>query len=193
MQTRRLIPFIIALIALSAMGSLYYFNEFKDTEVVQMDHEIRKLSSEMDTQTSELTRLRDFAQNIERVKQELRELNLQLDSALEHMPRTFNLSGLLKRLTELAQNSGVELSSFKPKKITDTQQTPAFYNAMNIEFELKGTYVHSLQFLDQVSRLKRIINVEMLRLRAVDSAGATRSGGALAMIQGTFRTYRFAE
>lgn len=192
MQKKSKTPIASVLVLLSAAGSLYYFNDFKENDVVQMDQEIQKVTTEIDTRTSELTRLRDFAQNIERVKQELRELNLQLESALEHMPRTFNLSGLLKRFTELAQNSGVELASFKPKKGTDTGPQGAFYSTISIDFELRGTYAHTLQFLDQVSRLKRIINIENLRLRALD-ATTSRIGGIASVTQGTLRTYRFSE
>ena len=194
MQTARKskMPLAGAMVVMSALGTAYYVNDFQENEVVQMDQQLRQVATEIDKKTHELTRLRDFAQNIERVKQELRELNLQLESALEHMPRDFNLSGLLKRFTELSQNSGVELASFKPKKSNGSPGENNFYSVIDIDFELRGTYVHTLQFLDQVSRLKRIINVESLRLKAMDTT-STRIGGAVAVTQGTFRTYRFSE
>ncbi len=192
MERKSKIPIALAMVVFAAGGSYYYFDEFKTTEEADLIRANQSLQSDIDQKTSELTRLRDFQMNIERVKQELRELNNQLEFALEHMPRTFNLSFLLKRFTELAQNSGVELSSFKPKKGVDSQGHGAFYSTISVDFEVKGTFVHTLQFLDQMARLKRIINVETLRLRAQDS-GVVKIGGAMAVTSGTIRTYRFSE
>ncbi|MBI1861838.1 MAG: type 4a pilus biogenesis protein PilO [Deltaproteobacteria bacterium] len=192
MQTKSKIPIAVGMVLVSLAGSAYYFNEFRETDVAQMESQNLALQAEIDKKTDELKRLRDFQLNIERVKQELRELNLQLESALEHMPRTFNLSGLLKHFTQLSQNSGVELASFKPKKGVDTQGHGAFYSTISIEFEIRGTFVHTLQFLDQIARLKRIINIESLKLRSADRDIA-KIGGAVGVTQGVIRTYRFSE
>jgi type IV pilus assembly protein PilO len=178
------------MVLISACGTGYYLQDFLTTEVVDMEKEIATIESDLGKKTNELKRLQDFAQNIERVKQELRELNLQLETALEHMPRTFNLSGLLRRFTMLAQNSGVELSSFKPKKSVDT--AGAFYATIGIDFELRGTFSQILVFLDQLSRLKRIINIESIRMRATEMS-QIKTVGALTTTQGSIRTYRFSE
>ena len=158
---------------------------------------------------SDLRRLKDFAQNIDAVKGELRELNLQLESALESMPRTFNLSGLLRKLNLLAQNSGVELASFKPSDVTaapaplDPAATAAkaklFYSPIQIQFQVKGTYTQTLVFFDQVTRLKRIINLNQLKFAptgAGNSAADDKRGAArtrTVATEATIETYRFSE
>src|SRR5262249_43815023 len=107
---------VAAFVVLIGFGyAIYEFYDFSTTEVPKMENERLTKEKELGDRQNELKKLKDFANNIEVIKQELRELNLQLELALEHMPRTFNLSGLLRKLTMLAQNSGVELSSFRPK------------------------------------------------------------------------------
>ena len=61
------------------------------TQWTQLDLQIKK-------RRGELTKLQNFVQNIEVVKSDLRELNLQLETALEHMPHTFDVPGLLDRI-----------------------------------------------------------------------------------------------
>lgn len=191
MQRKSKIPIAIALVVLSLVFTGYYFNEFQENELAKMESENQALESEIHIKTSEREELDRFSQRIEQVKQELRELNLQLEAALEHMPRTFNLFGLLKRFTQLSQRSGVELVSFKPKKGMDVGRTE-FYSTISIEFEIRGTYVSTLQFLDQIARAKRIINIESLKLRSQDR-DLTKFGGAVGVTQGVIRTYRFSE
>ena len=156
-----------------------------------MEKERAEVEREVSLKQTELKRLLDFAQNIEAIKQELRDLNLQLEAALEHMPRTFNLSGLLRKFTMLAQNSGVELATFKPKR-GEGKNESAFYSTIGIDCELQGTFSQLLVFLDQLSRLKRIVNVESLRIR-VSQGGPQRSGSIMTSTQASIKTYRFAE
>jgi type IV pilus assembly protein PilO len=183
---------IAAIVVVLGFGySIYEFFDFRSTDVPKMEAERNAREKEMADRTAELKKLKDFANNIEVIKQELRELNLQLELALEHMPRTFNLSGLLRKLTMLAQNSGVELSSFKPKS-AEVREEGTFYSTVGIEFDLRGTFTQTLVFLDQVSRLKRIVNVDSLKMDVVPNA-AQRAGALVAKSAVAIRTYRFSE
>lgn len=158
-----------------------------------MEAERRALEGQIATKQSELRRLQDFARNIELIKQELRELNLQLESALEHMPRQFNLSGLLRKLSMLAQNSGLELYTFRPAQ-NEERGEGTFYSTLAIDFEMKGSFTQVLLFLDQVSRLKRIINAEDLRVSTITNVGPNAKPGPTALlVQARVRTYRFSE
>lgn len=171
--------------------SVYQFYEFKTVEMVKMNEEIASLNSNIEKKEAELRRVQNFKENIEKVKQELRELNLDLEGALEHMPRSFNLFRLLKRFSELAQNSGLELWTFKPKK-GEERKEGAFYSAITIDFELQGAYPQTLKFLDDISRLKRIVNVEDIKVKTIDGT-QQRQGAMVAQTLASVKTYRFAE
>lgn len=180
------------LLVLGGVGyAAYEYYEFTTVDVPELEAKHKAAESEFQAKQNEYNRLKDFAVNIENIKQELRELNLQLESALEHMPRNFNLSGLLRKLTMLAQNSGVELSSFRPSK-QESRGEGTFYSTITIDFDLRGSFSQNLVFFDQVSRLKRIINIESLRMNAKDVANA-KGATVLADTVGSIRTYRFTE
>lgn len=171
----------------------YEYYDFTTTEIPQMEAQRSEVERKFASKQQEYNRLKEFAQNIETIKQELRELNLQLETAQEHMPRQFNLSGLLRKLTMLAQNSGVELSSFRPAK-QEARGDGTFYSTINIDFEMRGTFTQCLVFFDQVSRLKRIVNIESLKMVVRDTSSSTRSNnGLVSETTGQIRTYRFTD
>ena len=183
---------ILILVVVAGFGYAgYEFYEFYSTDLPLMNTAQQTAERDLASRQNELRRLQEFAQNIEVIKQELRELNLQLESALEHMPRNFNLSGLLRKLTMLAQNSGLELSSFRPND-KEERVEGAFYSVVTIEFDLKGTYTQTLVFFDQVSRLKRIINIDQVAMAQQDNA-AQRTGNIVLDTKVAVRTYRFSE
>jgi len=176
--------------------AIYDFNSFYNEEIPRMQAERRNAETELARREAELKRLQNFAQNIETVKQEVRELNLQLESALESMPRSFNLSGLLRKLNLLAQNSGVDLSSFTPKTSEPAAGAKSFYSTIGIEFTMSGSFTQTLVFLDQITRLKRIINIDSLRMSShedADKVGAPKSSMAVVSTNATIETYRFSE
>ncbi len=189
MKSKLLLAFTIFLAGVAFAGYEYY--DFISTEVVAMQKEQGLIKKKIQAKQAEYERLKGFAANIEIVKQELRELNLQLESALEHLPKNFNLSALLRKLTSLAQNSGVELASFRPEK-SETRTEGAFFSSLKIDFELKGTFAQNLLFFDQLTRLKRIVNLETLKI-VVKDANPSKASGSLADVTGSIRTYRFTE
>ncbi len=173
----------------------YEFFDFYTVEVPALVQDRIVLESEFSGKQGEYQRLRTFVQNIESIKGELRELSLQLKTALDYMPPDFRLAELLRRLTALAQNSGVELVQFNP----DTEEKRAegaFYATTNIVFEVNGAFAQCLLFLDQVSRLKRIINVAGISIEPSQTAveiRTDRNGASRVHASGTLVTYRFAE
>lgn len=174
----------------------YEYYDFNSNEVPAMQQELEGRESTLATKQNEYRRLKEFAKNIESIKRELKELNVQLEASLEHMPRNFNFSGLLRRLTMLAQSSGVELATFKPSKGEQKVQGQ-FYSTIDIDFELSGSYAQSLVFFDQVSRLKRIVNIQSMKMTPRRPLGgpdaAFRAQGMLADTKVTLKTYRFVE
>jgi type IV pilus assembly protein PilO len=173
----------------------YEFYGFTTEEVAALVRQRQGLESEFSAKQADYQRLRAFVQNIESIKGELRELSLQLKSALEYMPPDFKLSELLRRLTSLAQNSGVELVQFNPDA-AEQKVEGAFYATTNIAFEIRGAFTQCLLFFDQISRLKRIINIASVNmdLGAANPEERNEKNSATKITtSGTLVTFRFAE
>lgn len=179
------------ILVLGILYTGYQIYQFRSEEYPILESERQRLESSSKGKQSELRKLQKFAQNIENVKKELKELSIQLESALEYMPRTFNLAKLLRKLTELSQNSGVELQTFRPRKGED-KPPGTFYATTNLDLDIEGSFTQTLVFLDQVSRMKRILNIESLRMK-VEAGSPNRGGQMTAKTLLALKTYRFNE
>jgi type IV pilus assembly protein PilO len=181
---------ITTIVALGVLLAGYkVYNYVSDTSP-KLESQLSVKTRESDNALNDLRKLQMFAENIETIKKELAELNLQLEAVLEHMPRTFDLSNLLRKLSMLSQNSGVILSTFKPRKV---EEKVGFYSTTAIDFEMRGSYTQTLMFFDQLSRLKRIVNIENIKIQNSDRSVASKSGSIMASTTGTIKTYRFSE
>jgi Tfp pilus assembly protein PilO len=156
---KRNAPYLV--MVLGALYGLYLYNDFTSEMVPKMDAERTARATMLTKKQTELKRLREFVQNIEVIKLKLRELNLQLETALETMPKNYNLSALLRRLAILATNSGVELQSFLPGGGSE-RPAGAFYETLDVSLTMSGSFSETLVFLDQISRLKRLMKIQSL-------------------------------
>ena len=179
-----------AIIVFGIAAGGYFLYDFMSGELVTLTRAKEAKEKELITLQTEYTQLQSFATNIQAIKQEFKELNVQLQAALEYMPRTFSLSSLLRKMTMVADNSGIEMLNFKPK--TEETKDGPFYAGLEIDFNLKGTYAQTLVFFDQLSRLKRIVNIQSIRV-AVSSNSTSKYGATLADSSVSIKTYRFTE
>ncbi|MCB0418640.1 MAG: type 4a pilus biogenesis protein PilO [Bdellovibrionaceae bacterium] len=187
MKPKYQISLIIMLVGLGIAGNQFY--TFKTTDMVQMRQDERNLEGQISVKKAELRKLQDFAENIEKIKQELAQLNVQLESALEYMPPTFDLSGVLRKMTLLAQNTGVRVKTFRPGG--EGNGEASFYRSVEIRCEIEGTFTQTVSFLDQLARMKRIINIEELDIKTNNVAA--KAGAIEARTVATIKTYRFTQ
>src|SRR5690606_19945040 len=145
-----------------------------EVEVARMQNEIRGLDSQFKGKQGQLRRLKKFSENIEQIKKELKELNIQFNTAKERMPSEFDLSSLLRQLTQIAKSSGVELRDFNPDS-QEKRPPGAFYATTMINFDVTGPYTQCLVFYDQITRLKRIINLDSIDMKL---ASTSRTGNS---------------
>ncbi|NBY20876.1 hypothetical protein EBQ74_11700 [bacterium] len=178
----------------------YEFYDFISTQKPRLNGELQQAQTELETKKLELTRLTAFAEGISEVKSRLKKTNAEFEEVLEFIPRSLDLSKLLARLTVLARNSGVEIENFKPVKESSgagnpTNETKTFYESVSIEMRLKGGFSQTVMFFDQISRLKRILNIESVKMvnPQIDDKRGPASPVTLVESQINLKTYRFSE
>lgn len=177
------------------LWSLYGFYSFATVRLAQMESERNAKIAVLTKKQTEMKRLKEFAQNIEAIKIKLRELNLQLESALETMPKNYSLGGLLRRLAILATNSGVDLQTFSPGGAPQRQQKD-FFETLEVSFGLQGTFNDTLVFLDQISRLKRLIKVVDVTINSKEQGSRSGPESLIPVksdVLARIRLYRFLE
>jgi Tfp pilus assembly protein PilO len=107
-------------------------------------------------------------QQLPKFREEVRQLELELDKLLRILPARRNTPDLLRRIRTLAEQGDFALKRFTPGQLTDQE----FYSQWPIAVSIEGTYHNLALFFDKISRFSRIINVENLEVTAIARPGS---------------------
>ena len=102
-------------------------------------------------------------QQLPKFREEVRQLELELDKLLRILPARRNTPDLLRRIRSLAEQGDFALKRFTPKELSDKE----FFSEWPIEVSVDGTYHNLALFFDRISRFSRIINIENLTIGSV--------------------------
>ena len=184
--------------ALGVLGGGYEFYDFFNADLIKMNNEIESKRNALNQSKTELAKLKNFSAGLVDIKARLKKTNSEFEEALEFIPRTLDLSKLLAKLNVLARNSGVDIDAFKPIKDENKKSESSeksFYQTVAVELQLRGGFAQTVMFFDQISRLKRILNVESLKM--VSKSGEENRGPASVVTPletaVLLKTYRFSE
>ncbi len=102
----------------------------------------------------------EIAQNLNERRREMDVLQQKLDEALSELPEEADVDGLLASLNDVGRKSGLEIASVEP-----TPEQPAqIYVKIPIRMSVTGNYNEVALFLQEVANMRRIVNVNNLRL-----------------------------
>jgi Tfp pilus assembly protein PilO len=102
-------------------------------------------------------------QQLPKFREEVRQLELELDKLLRILPARRNTPDLLRRIRSLAEQGDFALKRFTPKDLSDKE----FFSEWPIEVSIDGSYHNLALFFDRISRFSRIINIENLQISAI--------------------------
>jgi type IV pilus assembly protein PilO len=108
-------------------------------------------------------------QELPKFREEVRQLELELDKLLRILPARRNTPDLMRRIRSLAEQGDFTLKRFNPGTLTDKE----FFSEWPISVDVEGTYHNLALFFDRISRFSRIINIEDLEISAL--AGSATS------------------
>ena len=120
-------------------------------------------------------------QQLPRFREEVRQLELELDKLLRILPARRNTPELMRRIRSLTEQGDFDLLRFTPGRFIEQD----FYSEWPIAIDLEGTYHNLALFFERVSRFSRIINIEDLKVDALSDPDSER------MISATFRAKTF--
>lgn len=102
-------------------------------------------------------------QELPKFREEVHQLELELDKLLRILPARRNTPDLMRRIRSLAEQGDFSLKKFNPGTLSDKE----FFSEWPISVDLEGSY-HNLALLyDRISRFSRIINIEDLEIKAL--------------------------
>lgn len=137
------------------LGYWQYLQPKKD-ELARMEGELQGLQTKIQEG-------RAAQQQLPKFREEVRQLELELDKLLRILPARRNTADLLRRIRSLAEQGDFNLRRFTPGQLSDRE----FFSEWPIGVSVEGTYHNLALFFDRISRFSRIINIEDLGITAM--------------------------
>ena len=159
----------------------YYYLYYKEAS-----QRIAGLESTLGGLQSKIKEQQAIAQNLRSFQEEVRRLEQQLSLLLEQLPDSAEIPSLLKSVSDLGRDSGLEFLRFAP----GGEVRKDFYAEIPVAISVTGDYHSFALFADKVSHYPRIVNLSNITFASPRTAGDNL---VLETINCTATTYRFLE
>lgn len=155
LQRKHQIAAAAALLLLPLILFVFIFYLPKSNEIVA-------LSQLQKTAEQELQKARTTAATIDRHKAEMATVEEQFEKTSVLFPKEKEIPRLLIDISAEGQSAGLDFLVFKPLAAVPKD----FYSEIPIDIRLRGPYHNMGSFLDQVSKLSRIVSVSNVKMSA---------------------------
>ena len=174
------IKLAIAAAVLLVPTALFYFLYFSPKA-----QEITGLEQSVATTQGELVVIKAKAAKFEAQEALMAETEAKFKEAATVIPDTKEIPSLLTSISNQGSGAGLDLPSFVP----GAERAKDFYAEIPISLAVTGTYHNVGYFLDAVSKLPRIVNVDKVNL----SGAKMTDGEMLLTAKLDLVTYKFIE
>ena len=120
----------------------------RSTQITQNRERIQSLEQEK-------TKLQSLIQEREKTKQEIEEVEGRFNQAKMQLPEQKEIPELLKQVSNLGRDSGLEVVLFRQK----AEVLQDLYAEVPVEMAVRGNYHQVALFFDKVRFLNRIVNI----------------------------------
>jgi len=177
----KLVFCLLLFIVLGAAGWWFKIRDQQD-ELERAEQKEVALKSEFSVKQAKAVNLPALKQQLEEMKDMLRQMLRQLPSKTE-MPE------LLVDISQTALSSGIENELFQP----GTEAVKEFYAERPISLRMVGTYHQFGSFISGVASLPRVVILTMHDVSLRPTAGDKPGQNGVLMLEGTVKTYRYVE
>lgn len=123
--------------------------------IAALQEEVSKLDKEIQAQSLK-------ARPLEELIAASKQLEAELEKRKAQLPPEEEATSLLKQVTDLGANTGLEFKLWKPgNRVEDSSK---LFVRMPVSVEVAGSYHTVAMFFDQINKLPRIINVSDVRM-----------------------------
>lgn len=146
--------------------------------------EIDRLQKEKTVAKKALQTAKDEAARLPEFEEQAAQSKLNFEIAAAKLPKEKEVPQLLKDISALGKNSGLDFQSFKPLAERTTND---FYSEIPISIKVRGPYHNVGFFFDQINKLDRIVSVDSVQM----GSPKREEGEMLLSSTCTLVTYRF--
>jgi type IV pilus assembly protein PilO len=142
----------VAVVLMTLANFLFFVNPVEGS-IGQQQARQRALDAQLQEKS-------EIAQNLNERRREMDVLQQKLDEALSELPEQADVDELLAQLNDVGRKSGLEIATVEP-----TAEQPAqIYVKIPIRMSVVGNYNEVALFLQEVANMRRIVNVNNIRL-----------------------------
>jgi type IV pilus assembly protein PilO len=145
------IKIAVAAAVVAALIAGFYFLVF-----APKSEKIKGLKSQKASLQADVKKAEDAAKNLKKHEAELAEAEKRFEQISIVLPKTKEIPALLTAISDHGTSAGLDFNSFTPGNET----TQDFYAEIPISIQVRGPYHNVGYFLDQVSKLERIVTVK---------------------------------
>ena len=172
---------LLAVLFCGLVVSGYYYLYYREASrrIGTMETQLAGLQSKIREQQAIAGNLRSF-------QDEVRRLEAQLSLLLEQLPNSAEIPSLLKSVSDLGKESGLDFLRFAPSG----EVRKDFYAEIPVSISVNGDYHSFALFSDKVAHYPRIVNLSNIVFSSPKPAGDNL---VLVTVNCTATTYRFLE
>lgn len=146
---------LAALVVLMTAANFFFVIQPLEEQMEQQVAEQRRLDLELAEKS-------EIAQNLNERRREMDVLEQKLAEALTELPENKDVEELLAQLNDIGKKSGLEIARVEPGP--ETVGGGDFFARIPIKMVVSGNYHEIAMFLQQVSTMRRIVNVNNIKL-----------------------------
>lgn len=172
------IKIVIALVLIIAPIALFYFLMYSPNV-----KKIQGLTTQKTNLIAEIEKAKKAASELENVKASIAATEALFKETATLLPKDKEIPALLRNISDLGKGAGLDFLTFRP----GAEVPKDFYAEIPIDIQINGPYHNMGYFLDQISKLERIVTVDNIQM------GGGRKEGAEMLLNSNCRlkTYRF--
>ena len=163
--------FVLACMFVAGLGYLYFFATFVPFGYRAMTAEKQALQDKYEKLSSDLNKARQTLSSMARVEKEFDAIQRRYEAARILLPEEKEVANLLRMVSLVGQQSGVEFELFKPR----AQVSQGYYTENPVDVKVTGGYHEVGQFLAEVANLSRIVKVSNLNLAEIKEPERTET------------------
>jgi len=146
---------LAALVVLLTAANFFFGIQPLEVEMERQQAEQRKLDLELAEKS-------EIAQNLNERRREMDVLEQRLAEALTELPENKDIEELLAQINDIGKKFGLEIARVEPGP--ETVGGGDFFARIPIKVVVSGNYHEIAMFLQEVSTMRRIVNVNNIKL-----------------------------
>lgn len=106
-------------------------------------------------------------EEIDKLREEIKALQIVLADLENRTPQKKEISGILRKIQQIADESNLDITKFSPLGESDS----GYYSEWPTIMEVAGSYDNLHGFFDKMSKFEKIVNIDDMSIKPAISQG----------------------